>query len=164
MKIFRPGIYLVIILGLVFWTGSRDLSRAASGEVIITHASMSTSSIPLWVAARQNFFSKYGVKARTVWVRGNPAQIATLVSGDTQIAYGGAPTAMAAAVGGRDMKIIASLSSRENLDLVARPGITSAKICAANASASRAWAAAYGRPRRFGWSISVWTRGATTFK
>ena len=65
--------------------------------------------------------------AKTVWVRGNPAQIATLVSGDTQIAYGGAPTAMAAAVGGRDMKIIASLSSRENLDLVARPGIQSAK-------------------------------------
>ena len=60
-------------------------------------------------------------------MRGNPAQIATLVSGDTQIAYGGAPTAMAAAVGGRDMKIIASLSSRENLDLVARPGINSAK-------------------------------------
>src|SRR6185312_12482279 len=101
MKIFCPGIYLVIIFGLVFWTASRDLSRAASGEVIITHASMSTSSIPLWVAARQNFFSKYGVKAKTVWVRGNPAQIATLVSGDTQIAYGGAPTAMAAAVGGR---------------------------------------------------------------
>jgi len=98
MKIFCPGIYLVIIFGLVFWAGSRDLSRAASGEVMITHASMSTSSIPLWVAARQNFFSKYGVKTKTVWVRGNPAQIATLVSGDTQIAYGGAPTAMAAAM------------------------------------------------------------------
>ena len=102
-------------------------ARAAGGEIIITHASMSTSSIPLWVAQRQNFFAKYGVNAKSVWVRGNPAQIATLVSGDTQIAYGGAPTAMAAAVGGRDMKIIASLSSRETLDLVARPGIQSAK-------------------------------------
>ena len=102
-------------------------ARAASGEIIITHASMSTSTIPLWVAQRQNFFAKYGVNAKSVWVRGNPAQIATLVSGDTQIAYGGAPTAMAAAVGGRDMKIIASLSSRETLDLVARPGIQSAK-------------------------------------
>src|SRR6185437_15806625 len=127
MTTFRSGTYLIIILWLVFWTGARDLTLAAPGELIITHASMSTSSIPLWVAARQNFFAKYGVKAKTVWVRGNPAQIATLVSGDTQIAYGGAPTAMAAAVGGRDMKIIASLSSRENLDLVARPGITSAK-------------------------------------
>ena len=114
---------------LIFFTASipTAYSAVAPAETIITHASMSTSSIPLWVAQRQNFFGKYSVKAKSVWVRGNPAQIATLVSGDTQIAYGGAPTALAAAVGGRDMKIIASLSSRENLDLVARPGINSAK-------------------------------------
>jgi len=102
-------------------------SIAAPGEAIISHASMSTSSIPLWVTQRRNFFGKYGVNSKVVWVRGNPAQIATLVSGDTQVAYGGATTALAAAVGGRDMKIIASLSSRESLDLVARPNIKSAK-------------------------------------
>ena len=119
----------VIIIPLLFFMAllSTGHSATAPGEVIITHASMSTSSIPLWVAQRQNFFAKYGVRAKSVWVRGNPAQIATLVSGDTQIAYGGATTALAAAVGGREMKIIASLSSRENLDLVARPGINSAK-------------------------------------
>ena len=48
-------------------------SLAASGEVIISHASMSTSAIPLWVTQRQNFFAKYGVKSKVVWVRGNPA-------------------------------------------------------------------------------------------
>jgi NitT/TauT family transport system substrate-binding protein len=106
---------------------SRAIVFSAGNEVVISHASMSTSSIPLWVAQRQGFFSKYGVKSQLVWVRGNPAQLATLASGDTQIAYGGAPTAMAAAIGGRDIKIIASLSSRENLDLIARPGINSAK-------------------------------------
>jgi ABC-type nitrate/sulfonate/bicarbonate transport system substrate-binding protein len=109
----------------VFVTGTDLL--AASGEVIITHASMSTSAIPLWVAQRQSFFGKYGVKSKVVWVRGNPAQIATLASGDTQIAYGGATTALAAAVGGKELQMIASLSSRENLDLVARPGINTAK-------------------------------------
>ena len=114
---------LILFISLIFAVRS----SAAPGEIIITHASMSTSTIPLWIAQRRDFFRKYGVNAKSVWVRGNPAQIATLVSGDTQIAYGGAPTAMAAAVGGRDMKIIASLSSRENLDLVARPGINSAK-------------------------------------
>jgi ABC-type nitrate/sulfonate/bicarbonate transport system substrate-binding protein len=118
------GFNVLFILIFLFAAGR---GTAATEEVVITHASMSTSSIPLWVAQRQNFFGKYGVRSKTVWVRGNPAQIATLVSGDTQIAYGGAPTALAAAVGGRDMKIIASLSSRENLDLVARPGINSAK-------------------------------------
>jgi TRAP-type uncharacterized transport system substrate-binding protein len=38
-----------------------------------------------------------------------------------------APTALAATLGGRDMKIIASLSSRESLDIVARPNIKTAK-------------------------------------
>src|SRR5438309_4277787 len=100
---------------------------AASSEVIITHASMSTTAIPLWVAQRLDLFGKYGVKSKVVWVRSNPTQIATLPSGDTQIAYGGATTALAAAVGGKDLTIVASLSSRENLDLVARPGINSPK-------------------------------------
>ena len=122
VKLAVSGLFLVV---LAFVTKA-DLF-AAAGEVIITHASMSTSSIPLWVAQRQNFFGKYGVKSKVVWVRGNPAQIATLASGDTQIAYGGATTALAAAVGGKELKMIASLSSRENLDLVARPGINSAK-------------------------------------
>jgi ABC-type nitrate/sulfonate/bicarbonate transport system substrate-binding protein len=115
-----------LLLSVLVFATKTDL-LAAPGEVIITHASMSTSAIPLWVAQRQNFFGKYGVKSKVVWVRSNPAQIATLASGDTQIAYGGATTALAAAVGGKELQMVASLSSRENLDLVARPGINSAK-------------------------------------
>jgi len=116
----------VLVAVFAFLAVGADLF-AAAGEVIITHASMSTTAIPLWLAQRQNFFAKYGVKSKSVWVRSNPTQIATLASGETQIAYGGATTAFAAAVGGKDLKIIASLSSRENLDLVARPGINTPK-------------------------------------
>lgn len=123
MRILPQLAFLIVSVVLA----SRPALAAAPGEVIISHASMSTTSIPLWVTQRQNFFGKYGIKSKVVWVRGNPAQIATLVSGDTQIAYGGAPTAIAATLGGRDMKIIASLSSRESLDIVARPNIKSAK-------------------------------------
>ena len=115
-----------LLLSILVFATKTDL-LAAPAEVIITHASMSTSAIPLWVAQRQNFFGKYSIKSKVVWVRGNPAQIATLASGDTQIAYGGATTALAAAVGGKELQMVASLSSRENLDLVARPGINSAK-------------------------------------
>lgn len=122
----RPFIRLALFLTPLLLAPLGELA-AAPGEVVISHASMSTTSIPLWVTQRRNFFGKYGVNAKVVWVRGNPAQIATLVSGDTQIAYGGAPTAISATLGGRDMKIIASLSSRESLDIVARPNIKSAK-------------------------------------
>jgi len=116
------GFVLLLILALSLCTSSKKL-LAAPAEVIITHASMSTTAVPLWLAQRQNLFSKYGVRSRSVWVRSNPTQIATLASGETQIAYGGATTALAAAVGGKELVIVASLSSRENLDLVARPGI-----------------------------------------
>ena len=119
-----------ITMRLIFFlilSSLSGLALATPGEIIVTHSSMSTTAIPLWVAQRENLFGKYGIKSKVVWVRGNPAQIATLASGDTQIAYGGATTALAAAVGGKDLKILASLSSRENLDLVARPGIKSAK-------------------------------------
>jgi len=126
MKRAVENALLGVLLSVVVFATKTDL-LAAPGEVIITHASMSTSAIPLWVAQRQNFFGKYGIKSKVVWVRGNPAQIATLASGDTQIAYGGATTALAAAVGGKELQMVASLSSRENLDLVARPGINSAK-------------------------------------
>src|SRR5499425_20685 len=140
-------------------------SLAATGEVIITHASTSTSAIPLWVAQRQNFFGKYGVKSKVVWVRGNPAQIATLASGDTQVAYGGATTALAAAVGGKELKMIASLSSRENLDLVARPGMNSAKdLRGKRFGIQSIGGGECGKPLRFGSSTSAWMRSVTTFK
>src|ERR1051325_8980400 len=96
---------------------------AAPGEAVMTHGSMSTTSIPLWVTEDRGLFAKHGTKVKVVWVRGNSMQIATLASGEAQIAYGGATTALAAAAGGSELKIIASFTSRESLDLVARPGI-----------------------------------------
>ena len=98
---------------------------AAPGEVVMTHGSMSTTSIPLWLTEDQGLFAKHGTKVKVVWVRGNSMQIATLATGETQIAYGGATTALAAAAGGSELKIVASFTSRESLDLVARPGIAS---------------------------------------
>src|SRR5499433_2366035 len=102
---------------------SPDTILAAPGEVVMTHGSMSTTSIPLWVTEDQGLFAKHGARVKVVWVRGNSMQIATLASGETQIAYGGATTALAAAAGGQELKIIASFTSRESLDLAARPGI-----------------------------------------
>lgn len=108
----------------VFLAGASATS-AIAGDIVITHGSMSTTSIPLWVTEDQGLFAKHGNKVKVVWVRGNSMQIATLASGETQIAYGGATTALAAAAGGSELKIIASFTSRESLDLVARPGIAS---------------------------------------
>src|SRR6266536_2176337 len=111
--VLRARIAIDTAIALILWIATAGShSFAASSEIVITHSSMSTTALPLWVAQRENLFGKYGIKSKVVWVRGNPTQIATLASGDTQIAYGGATTALAAAVGGKDLKILASLSSR----------------------------------------------------
>ena len=73
-----------------------------------------------------------------VWVRGNPAQIATLVCGDTQIAYGGATTALGGS--GRRARYDNHRQSeqpRESLDLVCAPNIKSSKELAASDSATK---------------------------
>jgi ABC-type nitrate/sulfonate/bicarbonate transport system substrate-binding protein len=70
-----------LLLSVLVFATKTDL-LAAPGEVIITHASMSTTAIPLWVAQRQNFFGKYGVKSKSVWVRSNPTP-------DRHVSFGG---------------------------------------------------------------------------
>jgi ABC-type nitrate/sulfonate/bicarbonate transport system substrate-binding protein len=67
---------------LIFLTVSAA-AFAAPGEVVMTHGSMSTTSIPLWVTEDHNLFAKHGAKVKVVWVRGNSMQIATLASGET---------------------------------------------------------------------------------
>jgi hypothetical protein len=41
----------IFLFAFAFFAATGDLS-AAPGEVIITHASMSTTAIPLWLAQR----------------------------------------------------------------------------------------------------------------
>jgi hypothetical protein len=62
LKAFVGFMLFAIVTGAL-----AENARAASGEVVITHARMSTSGIPLWVTQRQNFFNKYGVKAPAPW-------------------------------------------------------------------------------------------------
>ena len=118
---------LAALLLIVLAFATKTDLLAAPGEVVITHASMSTICDPALDRATAELLRKIRNKVKGRMGADNPAQIATLSSGDTQIAYGGATTALAAAVGGKELQILASLSSRENLDLIARPGITSAK-------------------------------------
>ena len=56
-------IITVLCLSIAIPATFADSVLAAPGEVVITHASMSTTAIPLWVTQQQGFFTKYGVKA-----------------------------------------------------------------------------------------------------
>lgn len=92
-------------------------------RVVIAHAAMNARVAPLWIAQDYGFFSKYGVTGGAIFIRQAPVLIAALTAGDVQIGYTGGTAALA----GADLKMIASLTNQVGYDLVAAPGIKSAK-------------------------------------
>lgn len=92
-------------------------------KVVIGYASMSSVATTLWVTQEKGLFAKNGIDVQTVFIPGSPTLIATLSSGDVQFGYTGGTATLGSAVGGLDVKIIASFANRVQADLVVRPDI-----------------------------------------
>ena len=97
----------------------------AQTKVKIAFAAMNARVAPLWVAQDQRFFTKYGIDPEIIFVRTAPIVVAAMASGEIQIGYTGGTAVLGAAVGGADLKILASFTSRVTYDLVVRPEIKS---------------------------------------
>ena len=116
------GIVLATLILVAFLAGSESHAQT---KVRIAHAAMSVRVAPLWVAQDQRFFTKYGIDPEIISVRTAPIMLAAMVSGDIQIGYTGGTAVIGAAVGGADIKVLATFESRFAYDLVARPEIKS---------------------------------------
>jgi ABC-type nitrate/sulfonate/bicarbonate transport system substrate-binding protein len=92
-------------------------------KMVFGYASMSSVVTTLWVAQEKGFFAKNGIDVQTVFIPGSPTLIASINTGDVQMAYTGGTATLGAAVGGLDMKIIAAFSNFVQTDLVVRPEI-----------------------------------------
>ena len=114
-------LFFITIL-IAFLAGSESHAQT---KVKIAHATMRPQVGPLWVAQDQGFFTKYGIDPNTIFVRGSPIMLAAMMAGEIQIGYTGGTAVLGAAVGGADLKILASFTSRVTYDLVARPEIKS---------------------------------------
>ncbi len=97
----------------------------AQTKVVIAHAAMSPRVAPAWIAQDHRFFTKYGVNAEIVNIRTAPVMVAAIAAGEVQIGYTGGTAALGAAVGGTDLRILATWTNRVTYDLVARPEIKS---------------------------------------
>jgi len=119
--------FLVIAFATFVTLGAYHESQAASAptKVVATNSAMNARVAPLWIARDQGFFKKYGTDTDLVLIRSGPLQVASLASGDTDVAYTGASTVLGAAGGGADLKILAVFTNKITYDLVARPGIKS---------------------------------------
>jgi NitT/TauT family transport system substrate-binding protein len=95
-------------------------------KMVFGYASMSSVVTTLWVAQEKGLFAKNGIDVQTVFIPGSPTLIASINTGDVQMAYTGGTATLGAAVGGLDMKIIAAFSNFVQTDLVVRPEVKTA--------------------------------------
>jgi ABC-type nitrate/sulfonate/bicarbonate transport system substrate-binding protein len=100
------------------------LSRtpAVAQPVRIAVGAASVASLPTWVAQDGGYFAREGVPAELIYIRGGPQTMSALVSGEVPFAqiYGGA--ALAAAVIGADVVMIAGIVNEPFFSIVTAKG------------------------------------------
>jgi ABC-type nitrate/sulfonate/bicarbonate transport system substrate-binding protein len=99
----------------------------ATAKLIIGYATHNARIAPVWVAQEQGFFAKYGIDTEQVYVRAATILVAGLSSGEIQIGRSGGSATLSAVAVGHDFKIVATFSSRNPYDLVARPNVKKAE-------------------------------------
>jgi NitT/TauT family transport system substrate-binding protein len=107
--------------------GSGVPSRAAPTKLIVGYAAINARVSPLWIAEEQGYFAKYGLQVEQIYLRGAPTLVAGLASGDIQLGRSGGSSALAAIGAGHDLKMVATFSSRNTYDFIARPNIKRAE-------------------------------------
>jgi len=115
---------LTALLILLFIAVNSDAQSRP--KIVVGYASMSSVVTTLWVAQEKGFFAKNGLDVQSVFIPGSPTLIASINTGDVQMAYTGGTATLGAAAGGLDLQIIAAFANFIQTDLVARPEIKTA--------------------------------------
>ena len=120
---------VLTLISLVFQSVDNFHAHAAAPpfKVIVGYAALNARISALWIAEEQGLFAKYGLDAQPVYLRGAPTLVAGLASGDMQLGRSGGSAMLAAISGGYDFKLVATFSSHNTYDLIARPTIKRAE-------------------------------------
>lgn len=113
----------VILASAALVSAAPSFSAAPLTRVVLGYAALNARVVPLWIADEQGFLARYGLQAEQVYMRGAPLLVAGLASGDLQFGRSGGSATLAAVGAGHDFKIVATFSSRNTYDLIARPNI-----------------------------------------
>jgi NitT/TauT family transport system substrate-binding protein len=115
-----------VIFSIALVLVSVQVNAQSRTRIAIGYASMSSVATTLWVTQEKGFFAKNGLDVQSIFIPGSPTLIATLNTGDVHLGYTGGTATLGAAVGGLDLKIVASFGNFVQTDLVVRPDIKSA--------------------------------------
>ena len=118
------GLILAVVLVFGFMTAQQSAFAAAAGKkLVIAYAAMNARVCPLWAPRERGFFTKYGIEAETLFVRGAPTLVSAMASNEIEIGYTGGTAVIGAVASGADLKVLSALTNRITYDLVVRPGI-----------------------------------------
>jgi len=115
------------LVALFLFAPAPAFSATAPVRVKIGTASITASTLTLWIAQEQGIFNKHGIEAQTILIRGGPTLVASLVSGDTPLAFTTGVSFLGAAVQGVDVKMLTSVSEKVSWKLMAAPKIKTAQ-------------------------------------
>src|SRR5262245_51943233 len=97
--------------------------------------SISGSMVPPWAAHEAGIFKKYGLQVEVIAMPSGIQGISALIAGEVAFVQIAGGTTAGAAVGGADVKIVATTVGTLLLNLVVRPEIEARSNCAAKTSA-----------------------------
>jgi len=94
-----------LLKGLLFFSLLQLNYSLADGapalvKVNIGSASVSSSALSLWIGQEQGLFRKHGLEGQVVLIRGGPTLVASMVSGEIQLAFTSGVSLLGAAVQG----------------------------------------------------------------
>jgi ABC-type nitrate/sulfonate/bicarbonate transport system substrate-binding protein len=121
--------------GIIYAAESTGLRKIRSA---IT--SISGSMSPSWAGHESGIFAKHGLQVEVVAMPSGLQGITTLAAREVDFVHIAGGTTAGAAIGGLDVKIVATLVGTLVLNLVVRPESKSQNNCAARPSASAATA------------------------
>lgn len=118
--------HLLIALLTLLWS-SALFAAAPLTKVVIGYAAINARVAPLWITDEQGILARNGLQGQQVYLRGAPTLVAAMAAGDIHFGRSGGSATLAAVGAGHDFKVIASFSSRNSYDLMARPNIKRAE-------------------------------------
>jgi len=128
MKPSQRILFTTLLTGAIYFLWTLTVfAAAAPTRVVIGYAAMNARVAPLWITEEQGILAKYGLQSQQVYLRGAPTLVAGMASGDIHFGRSGGSATLAAVGAGHDFKVIASFSSRNSYDLMARPNIKRAE-------------------------------------
>jgi NitT/TauT family transport system substrate-binding protein len=128
-RVITTGCFIVFFSVALFDGFEHNESSAAQvpTKIAVGYATISNSSLALWLAQDEKLFAKNGIDADLVFMPGSPTLIAAINSGSLAVGFTGGTAVLAAAAGGADFRVLAASHVRSNHDLVVKPEIKRAE-------------------------------------